>query len=173
MEEDPKQRGPNFRLAEDLQICNAWIGTSEDATVGTNMRTSDFKDKFHARYVLLITRHNNEMGSDYSNRNATGCYNRFKKISRGVLKYIGTENSVGSPPSGDTDKEKWNEKVQEMFLKRHPDFVKIVDTIQAAKEILGDKPKWRAFQDEEESSEGAKKAKEKKADREVFVREIL
>ena len=63
MEEELKQHGPNFRLAEDIQICNAWIGTSEDATVGTNMRTSDFKDKFHARYVLLITRYNNEMGT--------------------------------------------------------------------------------------------------------------
>ena len=147
--DDNKQQGPNFKLTEDIQICYAWVGTSEDATVGTNMKTTEFKEKFHQRYATLIQKHNNEMFTDYSTQNATRCYNRFKKISHGLLKYLGTENSVGSPPSGDTDKEKWNEKVEQLFLKRFPEFIKLVETIQACKDILGDKPKWRAFQDEE------------------------
>ena len=51
---DPKQRGPNFKLTEDIQICYAWVGTSEDATVGTNMKTTEFKEKYHNRYATLI-----------------------------------------------------------------------------------------------------------------------
>jgi hypothetical protein len=177
-DDNNNKRGANFKLAEDLQICYAWIGTSEDATVGTNMKTADFKEKFHNRYATLIDKYNNDMKTDYCHRNSSGCYNRFKKISKGLLKYLGTENSVGSPPSGDTDKEKWNEKVQQLFLKRYPEFVKLLESIQACKDVLGDKPKWRAFQDEEEMDEGnskkrsrpegTKKAKEMKADRDCI-----
>jgi hypothetical protein len=143
-------RGPNFHLAEDPQVCYAWIATSEDSVVGTNLKSSDFKEKFHRRYVLLIEKYNQQMKTCYGPRNASGCFNRFRKLSRGLLKLLGTENSIGSPPSGDSEREQWDSKVKELFLKRHPDYVKMVDSITFSKDILGDKPKWRAYQDEEE-----------------------
>lgn len=178
-----QKRGPSYQMTEDLVLCKAFIATSEDPVVGTNQRSGDFKNKFHLNYVSLIREYNDGYGTAYGDRNGLSALNRFKKMSRFVLKFIGTEESAGDPPSGDTGREEHDKLVKETYLSRYPEAVNMVEAVIHCKDFLINSPKWRTYQQgEEESAEtkkrererpvGTKKAKEKKADHEL-VRQCL
>jgi hypothetical protein len=69
-------RGPRFSPMEDMEICKAFIATSEDATVGTDQKGADFQKKMHDNYSTLLKNYNNTNGTDYSPRRykAVQCY---------------------------------------------------------------------------------------------------
>ena len=39
-------RGPRWSVTEDMELCKAWIATSEDASTGANQKGAAFKAKF-------------------------------------------------------------------------------------------------------------------------------
>ena len=92
-------RGPKWSTAEDMELCKAWVATSEDATVGSNQKGSAFKAKFLLNYTKLLNDYNKNMGTKHSTRTATSCHNRFAKMSRFVLKYLSIEEQMGKPPT--------------------------------------------------------------------------
>jgi hypothetical protein len=170
-------RGASYQSAEDLELCKAFISALEDAVVGTNQKSADFKNKFHANYSLLITEYNDSYGTKYSLRTSVSAFNRFKKISKYVLKFIGVKESNGPPPSGDTGREEFDKQVKQIFLARYPECANFVENIVGCKMFLEDKPKWKTYQEDEENTQeerskksrptGNKKAKERKADTEL------
>jgi hypothetical protein len=66
------RRGPMFTPTEDLLICKSFVRASEDGTVGTDQKSSDFKIKMFEVYVRLLTEHNREFGSNYPFRHSRG-----------------------------------------------------------------------------------------------------
>jgi hypothetical protein len=129
--------GPSYQSAEDVELCRAFIAASEDPVVGTNQKSADFKNKLHANYVHPITEYNDSYGTNYALCPSISAFNRFKKVSRFVLKLIGIEESSGPPPSGDTGIEEFDRQVKQAFLTRYPEctnFVKISFLV---------KPSWR------------------------------
>lgn len=171
----PPKRGPNFSCAEDYELARAWVATGEDAVVGTNQRTGDFKKKFNEAYYLLVKGTNDSVGTTYPlNRGDNSAYNRFRKISRLCLKLIGVEKTVGDPPSGDTEKIEWDKRVKQLFFKQNPDGKNTLENIMAARSFLGDHPKWISYEESESAvkrprPEGNKKAKEKEADKKFVL----
>jgi len=176
-------RGPNFMLAEDIELCKAFVNTSEDDVHGNEQRSADFKNKLMEQYNLRIEKCNRQHCTAFVKRlNPNSLNNRFKKISRFALKHIAIEEQMGRPPSGDTDREKFIALVKETFLKRHQsDAGNMIETIACCKILLGNHPKWRKCQQEEdaradevttkrkERPAGTKKAKDRKADRDLIT----
>jgi hypothetical protein len=168
------RRGPMFTPTEDLLICKSFVRASEDGTVGTDQKSSDFKIKMFEVYVRLLTEHNREFGSNYPFRQGHSNYQRFKRISRFVLKYIGVEEISGDPPSGDTEKIEWLKQVKETFLQRNPDGKNLLENVLFCKPFLEESPKWRAFEEGNDENAkrpvrpaGTKKQKQMKEDAEL------
>ena len=173
-------RGPRWAVAEDTELCKAWIATSEDATVGANQKGATFKAKFLLNYSHLLKDYNKIMGTSHGLRTAGSCHSRFGRLSRLVLKYIAIEEQMGKPPSGDTDRDIYDTKCKDVFLQRHSDASNILDSVLVCKEVLRGHPKWRSFQSEEDSDakkraenkkarpQGTKKAKQLEADRKMI-----
>jgi len=154
-------RCPSMTLTEDQELCKAFIATSEDPIVGANMRDAGFKAKLNDNYNTLIKEHNRTHGTSHSKRNnVSSLHNRFKKLSRLVLKLIAIEDAMGEVPSGDNDAEIYCAKCREMFIKQNPDGASIVESIGGCKAILEEHPKWRSHADDEDDRK--KKAAEKK-----------
>ena len=93
-------RGPKWAVAEDTELCKAWIATSEDATTGSNQKGATFKAKMLLNYGHLLKDYNKTMGTSHGLRTAGSCHNRFGRLSRFVLKYTAIEEQMGKPPSG-------------------------------------------------------------------------
>jgi hypothetical protein len=94
-------KGAKFSPSEDLLLCKAFVATSEDVTVGTDQKGTEFKVKMFSTYCSLVHEHNNDFDTHYQTRMGHSNFLRFKKISKYVLKYIGIEEAAGDPPSGD------------------------------------------------------------------------
>ena len=103
-------RGPKWVVAEDMELCKAWIATSEDATVGANQKGATFKAKFLLNYTHLLKDYNKTMGTKHGVRTAGSLHNRFGRLSRLVLKFLAIQEQMGKPPSGDTDREIYDTK---------------------------------------------------------------
>jgi hypothetical protein len=171
-------KGAKFTPMEDLELCKAFVGASEDATVGTDQKGSDFKLKMFEIYRKLIDEHNQTWSTKYQYRMGHSNYHRFKKISKYLLKYIGIEEAAGDPPSGDTDRIEWLKEIKETFLQRNPDAKNILEDLLFCKPYLEESPKWRSFEEnntevQEQAAkkarpDGNKKAKQKKADLEII-----
>ena len=173
-------RGPRWAVAEDSELCKAWIATSEDATTGANQKGATFKAKFLLNYTHLLKEYNKTMGTHHEVRTAGSCHNRFSRLSRLVLKFLAIEEQMGKPPSGDTDREIYDTKCKDVFLQRHPDAANILDSILVCKELLCQHPKWKSYQTEEETDakrqaetkkarpQGSKKTKQMEADRKMI-----
>jgi hypothetical protein len=181
-ENAPARRGPSYQVAEDVELCRAFIAASEDAVVGTNQRSADFKNKFHLNYVALIREHNSMFQTRYTDRTGGSAFNRFKKISMFVHKYHGILESSGEPPSGDTGKEEYYKMAKETFLQRYPEARNLADNVITCYDVLHAHPKWQSFSEEEDEAAngnkrkerpiGSKKAKERKAD-EDLVKSVM
>jgi len=114
-------RGPGMTLTEDVKLCKAFIATSEDPIVGANMKDSGFKSKLNENYHVLLKEYNRAYGTTYAKRtNVSSLHNRFKKISRLVLKLIGIEAAMGTIPSGDNDAEICYAKCRENVHQAEP-----------------------------------------------------
>ena len=177
-------RGPKWVVAEDMELCKGWIATSEDATVGANQKGATFKAKFLLNYTHLLKEYNKTFGTKHSVRTAGSCFNRFGRLSRLVLKFLAIEEQMGKPPSGDTDRKLYDTKCKDVFLQRHSDAANILDSVLACKVVLGEHPKWKSYQIEEDADskkradtkkarpQGSKKAKQMEEDRKM-VEQIL
>jgi hypothetical protein len=140
-------KGANFSPTEDLELCKAFVAASEDATVGTDQKGSDFKLKMFEIYCKLITEHNKKYETRYNFRMGHSNFHRFKKISKFTLKWIGVEEAAGEPPSGDTDKIEWLKNCKETFLLQNPDGKTVLESVLFCKEFLEECPKWRPFEE--------------------------
>jgi hypothetical protein len=67
-------KGPNFTPTEDLELCKAFIAASEDATVGTDQKSTDFKVKMFEIYCSLIDEQNESFGTSYMYRQGHSNY---------------------------------------------------------------------------------------------------
>jgi hypothetical protein len=168
-------KGPNFTPIEDFELCRAFVAASEDANVGTDQKSADFKLKMFEYYCKFINEYNDNFGSSYVLRQGHSNYQRFKKISKFALKWIGIEESAGDPPSGDTEKILWLKGIRDTFLERHQDGKNILENVLYCKEFLQQSPKWRSFEESAEGDgnkrkrpAGTKKSKQMKADLEVI-----
>jgi hypothetical protein len=144
----PARRGPSYQAVEDVELCRAFIAASEDAIVGTNQRSADFKNKFHLNYVHLICEHNDMFGTHYTDRSGASAFNCFKKISMFVHKYHGILESSGEPPSGETGKEEYYKMAKETFLQRYPEARNMADNVISCYDVLHGHPKWQSFSQE-------------------------
>jgi len=54
---------------------------------------------------------------------------------------IGIEETMGSPPSGDADRERFKQMIKDTWAKRNPDECKLVDAIWNMKLVLSKHPK--------------------------------
>jgi hypothetical protein len=169
-------KGPNFTTVEDLELCKAFIAASDDATVGTDQKSAEFKLKMFENYCKLIDEHNEAFDTSYLYRQGHSNFLRFKRISKYALKWIGIEESAGDPPSGDTEKIEWLKQIKETFLQRHPDGKNILENVLFCKEFLQESPKWRSFEESQDKVQrkkrpsGSKKSKQVKADMEIIQR---
>jgi hypothetical protein len=171
-------KGANFTTTEDLMICQSFVAASQDGTVGTDQKASDFMLKMFESYCKLVDAHNKKNNTRYDYRQGHSNYSRFKKLSKFVLKLIGIEESAGDPPTGDNDLAEWNEQCKETFLQRHPDGKPIFDNIMYVKDFLQECPKWRPFEEQasaisdrikkKQRPEGNKKQKQMKQDMETI-----
>jgi hypothetical protein len=126
------KKGPKFSLSEDYTLCKAFVVASEDGTVGTDQKGNEFKLKMFEIYCQLLKEHNEEFMTQYTFCASHSNYQRFKVISRLVLKYIGVEEASGDPPSGDTNRIEWLKEIKETFLKRHPDAKNKLENVLSA-----------------------------------------
>ena len=111
------KKGPNMTMPEDVEMGKAFIATSEDNIVGSNMKSSEFKAKMLINYNGLITKYNRLFSQQYVLRsNQNSLFSRFKSHSRMILKMIGIEETMGDPPSGDNDKAKWIQAIKDVLL---------------------------------------------------------
>lgn len=147
-----RKRGPNFTVNEDVLICMAFVAASEDAAVGTNQKSADFKKRVHELYIALVTDSNNKAKTTYNFRTALSVFNRFKRLSKLVLKFIAVEE-MSQKPSGDNGEELYAQLCRKTFIDRYPSEVNMVEHIVSAAEFLRDKPKWRLWQTSEDSRE--------------------
>jgi hypothetical protein len=174
-------KGANFSPTEDLELCKAFVATSEDATVGTDQKGAEFKVKMFEVYCKLINDHNKKYNTSYNFRMGHSNFQRFKKISRFALKWIGVEEAAGEPPSGDTDKIEWLKNCKETFLLQNPDGKSSLENVLFCKDFLQECPKWRPFEESNEALSaalsskrkerpaGSKKAKQLKKDMELVA----
>jgi len=154
------KKGPNMTMPEDVEMAKAFVATSEDNIVGSNQKSSDFKSKMLVNYNELIRKYNRLFSQQCVLRsNQNSLFSRFKSHSRMVLKMIGIEETMGAPPSGDTDRERFNQMIKDTWAKRNPDDCKLVDTIWALKLALSKHPKWRKFQTDEDAADDVKRKK--------------
>jgi hypothetical protein len=152
------KKGAKFSPSEDLILSKAFVAASEDGTVGTDQKGTEFKLKMFQLYCTLLNEHNQEFGTHYQYRMGHSNYLRFKKISKYTLKYIGVEEASGEPPSGDTERIEWLKQVKETFLKRYPEAKNILENVLYCKPFLQDCPKWRSYEDNNlEEKEGNNK----------------
>lgn len=170
-----KKRGPKITPTEDILIFKAWIAASEDAKTGVSQKGDVFKTSVYANYVYLLKKYNTSHGTRYYvDRGKDSIMNRFKKLSKYVMKYIGIEETTDKP-SGDNALEEYERLCRETFLARYPTEATILENVIACKEIVIDKPKWKKYQtDEDEKADkpdekpkrptGSKKAKQLKQD---------
>ena len=77
----------------------------------------NFKKTFHLNYASLISQYNAQFGTSYDTRQVTHIVNRFKKMSRLVIKYIGAVTAAGDPPSGDTERDLFHQKSERSFYR--------------------------------------------------------
>lgn len=140
-------------------MSKAFVAASEDATVGRNQKSNDFKAKFFLCYCKIIADYNKSFGTSYSVWNAKSIWNRFRKISRLVLKLVGTVESVGDPPSGDTDCEEYDKQLKLTYIGCQPEAKNIYDNVLVSMEFLKDKPKWKRYQQKEDEAAAASKKK--------------
>ena len=143
-------RGPRWSVTEDMELCKAWIATSEDASTGANQKGAAFKAKFLLNYSSLLSDFNRTFGTEHEVRTATSCHGRFGRLSKFVLKFLAIQEQMGKRPSGDTDGEVYDAQCKELFLQRHSEATNILDSIVMCKELLGDHPKWKSYQTGEE-----------------------
>jgi len=154
------KKGPNMTMPEDKEMAKAFVATSEDNVVGSNQKSADFKAKMLLNHNDLVTKHNRLFAQQRvlgSNQNSL--FSRLKGHSRMALKMIGIEETMGDPPSGDSDRERFNQLVKDTWTKRNPDDAKLVETIWVMRIVLSKHPKWRKFQTDENASDEAKKKK--------------
>jgi hypothetical protein len=119
------KRGSNYTALEDVMICKAFIGASEDAIIGASQKGKAFQVKMHAFYLTVIdkqaafdrtmmaqvsagTRQSlAEEGvgpGHYLPRTPSSVYDRFKtKISPEVSKFLGVIDTT--PMDSGTSKE--------------------------------------------------------------------
>jgi hypothetical protein len=154
-------KGANFSPTEDLELCKAFVATSEDATVGTDQKGAEFKVKMFDVYCKLINDHNKKFQTSYNFRMGHSNFQRFKKISRFALKWIGVEEAAGEPPSGDTDKIEWLKNCKDTFLAQNPDGRSVLENVLFCKDFLQECPKWRPFEESNEAAAAAAGAKRK------------
>jgi len=154
------KKGPNMTMSEDIDMAKAFVAASEDNIVGCSQKSADFKAKMLDCYNTLIAKHNRVYHQNFPVRkNQNSLFNRFKGHSRLTLKMIGIEETMGEPPSGDADREKFNQMVKDTWSKRNPEDARLCDTIWNMRIALGKHPKWRKFQGDEDASDEAKKKK--------------
>jgi len=154
------KKGPNMTMPEDVEMAKAFIATSEDIIVGSNQKSADFKAKMLQNYKKLIASYNRLYHQQYIHRkNQNSLFNRFKSHSRLTLKMIGIKETMGEPPSGDSDREKFNQMIKDAWTKRNPDDAKLCDTIWALRIVLSKHPQWRKYQSDEDATDEARKKK--------------
>jgi hypothetical protein len=143
-------KGPNFTSMEDYEeLCRAFIAAaSEDANVGVDQKSVEFKAKMFEIYCKLIDEMNETQGSTYVHRQSHSIFLCFKKVSKYALKWIGIEESAGDPPSGDMEKIEWLKGIRATFMERHPDGKNMLENVLFGKESLQESPKWRSFEEE-------------------------
>jgi len=178
------KKGPNMTLLEDIELAKAFVATSEDSIVGSNQKSTDFKAKMLSNHNVLIAKHNKNYTKQHVQRNnKNSLCARFKHLSRLTLKMLGIEETMGEPPSGDNDREKFNEMIKQTWIKRNPDDSRHCDVVWMYRVILRKHPKWRKFQSDEDAVDeqkrrkreakqarplGAKKAKSAAADKQLI-----
>jgi hypothetical protein len=170
-------KGANFTLSEDLMICQSFVAASEDGTVGTDQKASDFMLKMFEIYCKLLDAHNKKNNTKFEYRQGHSNFSRFKKLSKYVLKLIGIEETAGDPPTGDNDLNEWREKCKETFIQRHPEAKPLFDNVVFVKDYLQECPKWRPFEEanlptadrnnKKKGPDGSKKQKQLKHDLEI------
>lgn len=172
-------RGPKFSVVEDMEISRAFLSASEDGRVGADQKGGEFEKKMHTNFTILLEEANEHAGVVYPFRSPSSLYNRFKKLSKLLLKLIGTEKTCGDPPSGDSDRDQWTKKALETYVLRHKDAKNIIENLQSVKPILEGHPKWTSFEKEEEEGEpkennkkrpaGTRKLKQLDADKKLLT----
>ena len=72
-------RGANCSSTEDLCLEKAFVSASEDAVVGANKRTKQFKTKFHENCKRLIDTVNSRGGHNCGCRTIGSALDRFQE----------------------------------------------------------------------------------------------
>ena len=86
-----RKRGPSMSNAEDDILCKAFVAASEDPRVGTWQKRADFKKRALEVHIALVTDHNSKLRTECTTqRTANALFTRFKRLSKLVLKLIGT-----------------------------------------------------------------------------------
>jgi len=112
------KKGPNMTMAEDIELVKSFVVTSDESIVGSNQKSADFKAKMLQNYNKLIANYDGMHHQSYPTRkNQNSLLNRFKAHSRLVLKMLGIKETMGEPPSGDTDREKFNQMIRDTWVK--------------------------------------------------------
>ena len=181
-------RGPAFTSFEDLLICKAFIAASEDPTVGTYQKGSNFQLKVHQIYCKFLDDHEkisssllmavppsntNQIPSTFNRRTSKSILDRFKNVIAPRVNKFMAIVEVTPRESGKNDDD-FLEQCKELFALQttYGDF----EPFRKCYDYLINKPKfasWRglhmngAATVKKERPIGSKQAKETKAVKEV------
>lgn len=113
----------------------AFVAASKDAAVGANQKSADFKKRVHELFIALVTDSNNDAKTAYNFRTSLSVFNRFKRLSKLVLKFTAVEE-MSQKPSGDSANELCAQLCRKTFIERCPGEVNTMDSVVACSDFL-------------------------------------